>query len=106
MSEVKRYVFGISRTEPGDRLTAGTVYVDEADYAALQSKLSTVQAGADRLREALAELRSCSRAKIGMEDDFACADKQMRDALAPNSPEIPDSSEQAQPSTDEKKENP
>ena len=44
------------------------------------------------LVDALNELRNCSRAKIGMEDDFACADKQMRDALAPNSPEIPDSS--------------
>ena len=48
MSEVKRYVFGISRTEPGDRLTAGTVYVDEADYAALESKLAAVQAGAEK----------------------------------------------------------
>ena len=34
------------------------------------------------LVEALNELRSCSQAKIGMEEDFACADKQMRDALA------------------------
>ena len=59
MSEVKRYVFGISRTEPGDRLTAGTVYVDEADYAALESKLAAVQAGADRLAEAA---RACEEA--------------------------------------------
>lgn len=47
----------------------------------LRLKLDALKAKADGLAEALNELRSCSRAKIGMEDDFACADKQMRDAL-------------------------
>ena len=88
--EVKRYQVLAVCTHPSASITYRTEnvescdgeYVLYSDYAALKAKLSAVQAGADRLVEALNELRSCSRAKIGMEDDFACADKQMRDALA------------------------
>ena len=53
-------------------------------YAELEAIIIGIQdqAEVERLRDALAELRTCSRAKIGMEDDFACADAQMRAALA------------------------
>ena len=73
MSEVKTYQCMIPSNEPYRHLQATVVVY--SDYASLESKAS-------RLREALAELRSCSRAKIGMEDDFAYAVVQMRDAIA------------------------
>ncbi len=53
--------------------------------ASLEARVAALEAERVRLRDALTELRSCSRAKIGMEDDFACADAQMRQALHPTS---------------------
>ena len=75
--------------------------VQSKDDAQVQAICDLAIAGLDRtaipveanrealLVEVLNELRSCSRAKIGKDDDFACADKQMRDALAAYSEEKP-----------------
>jgi hypothetical protein len=60
-------------------------FIRESDYATLEARIAALEVDNGRLREALTELRSCSRAKIGMEDDFACADAQMRQALNPTS---------------------
>ncbi len=73
--------FGVTCNNGFCRCAISEYHADEAQAFAAWNTRPTSEREA-RLVEALNELRSCSRAKIGKDDDFACADKQMRDALA------------------------